>query len=454
MLSWGNPAAMRKLALFRFVFVSSRWLRERLTPAGMVIVALSGFAAAFGLDTQSNLAHSVFSLGASFVIVDAAATALLRRRAPRLAVRRHLPEFVTAGQPARYRIEVSNDVRMPAPAGRLVERLRQPWPSPASLQHHRGTVAANRFDRRIGYPAFLDMLTRLRALDVAHVVLPPLLPGQRVDIEVAARPTARGLAVFESLWLVATGPLGLVETRVPVAASAATLPVLPARLPVELPPASNHRLLQPGGISLALHVGDSEEFRSLRDYRPGDPLRAIHWRSFARTGKPLVREFQEEFFSRHALLLDTAAPYPFAPAFETAVSMAAWLVAQPRDADSLLDLMFVGDRMHRVTAGRGLGGSDALLRVLATVAPTPPESIEPLLATLERNAAQVSSLVAIFLVWDEPRQNAVRRLLARGIRPTVLIMEQDGMPPVGDDAKFAGILRHIPVPQSSAAIQA
>lgn len=445
---------MRKLALFRFVFVLSRWLRERLTPAGLVIIALTGFAGAFGLDTQSNLAHMVFSLGAGLIAVDSAAAALLRRRAPKFSVRRHLPEFVTSGEPARYRIEVRNEGTSAAQAGSLVERLRQPWPSPASLQHFRGAVATNRFDQRIGYPAFLDMLRRLRAIEVGRIMLPALLPGQRIDIEVPTRPTARGLAVFESLGFVMTGPLGLVEAHMPVAAMEATLPVLPTRRPVELPPASSQRLLQPGGISLAQHVGDAEEFRSLRDYRPGDPLRAIHWRSFARTGKPVVREFQEEFFSRHALVLDTAAPYPFAPAFETAVSMAAWLVARPRDADSLLDLMFVGDRVHRLTAGRGLGGADALLRVLATVAPTPPKGIEPLLATLERNAAQVSSVIAIFLAWDEPRQNAVRRLLARGLRPIVLVVAPDDTPPAGDEAGFAGILRRIVVPELPAAAQA
>ncbi|MER2623122.1 MAG: hypothetical protein ABTS22_04205, partial [Accumulibacter sp.] len=99
---------MHKLALFRLVFVTSRGLRERLTPAGLVIVALTAFAGAFGLDTQANLAHLLFSLGAGGVAVDAAGARLLRRRAPRLAVRRHLPEFVTAGEPARYRLEVLN----------------------------------------------------------------------------------------------------------------------------------------------------------------------------------------------------------------------------------------------------------------------------------------------------------------------------------------------------------
>ncbi len=136
--------------------------------------------------------------------------------------------------------------------------------------------------------------------------------------------------------------------------------------------------------------------------------------------------------------------------------MAAWLVARPRDADSLLDLMFVGDRVYRLTAGRGLGGADALLRVLATVAPTPPENIGPLLATLERNAARVSSVIAIFLAWDAPRQDAIRRLLARGVRPTVLVVATgnaaDSSGNDGDnDARFAGILRRIVVPEFSAA---
>jgi uncharacterized protein (DUF58 family) len=439
---------MRKLALFRLVFLSSRWLRERLTPAGLVIVVLTSFAGAFGLDTQANLAHMVFSLGVSLVAVDAAMVFLMRRQAPRLTAHRYLPEFVTCSEPARYRINVRNDGMSPAPACNLVEQLRQPWPSQASLQHHRNQWATNRFDQKVGYPAYLDSLRRLRAFDVERLELPPLLVGQRADISVPVRATARGLAVLQRLWMVMTGPLGLVEARVPVLVSEATLPVLPTRLAVEVSPASSHRLLQPGGISLAQHVGDTEEFRSLRDYRPGDPLRAIHWRSFARTGKPLVREFQEEFFSRHALVLDTAAAYTFAPAFETAVSMAAWLVARPRDTDSLLDLMFVGDRVHRLTAGRGLGGADALLRVLATVAPTPADSIEPLLATLERNAGQISSLVAIFLVWDEPRQRAVRRLLARGIRPMVLVVEQGGAAPVDEDSGFAGIMRRVAVPQA------
>jgi len=440
---------VRQFGLFPLVFVSSRWLSEHLSAMGMMLLGLTAFAGAFGVNTQINLAHQIFSLGISLLAVDAAALAVLRRRRTQLSAQRQLPEFASCDQAFRYRIEVRNEGHQATLGHRVVEKLHQPWPQPADRPHRWGRAARPDPGRRARYPGFLELLLRLRVLEVEPVGMPPLLPGQSVTLELSARPTARGLAVFESLHWILPGPLGLVESRMGIAASPATLPVLPSRLPVQLPPPASHRLLQPGGITQAQHVGDAEEFRSLRDYRPGDPLRNMHWRSFARTGRPMVREFQEEFYSRHTVLLDTAAPYPFAPEFETAVSMAAWMVVRPRDADSLLDLVFVGDRVHRVTTGRGLGGSDTLLRVLATVAPTPPGSIASLLSSFERNAAQVSSLVAIFLTWDEPRQATVRRLLARGLRPTVLVIETGTVLPVDLDDAFVGIVRRVTVPDLS-----
>jgi len=442
---------VRKLALFRLAYRVSRLLRERLTANGLLLGVLTAFAGAFGLDTQVNLAHMLFSIGTCFLVVDAFAVTLLRLRAPRLEARRHLPDFVTAGESAKYRIEIWNPGSKPASACGLAEDLGQPWPSAKSLAGFQEAVATNPFDRRVGYPAFVDLLRRLRGVEIGRANVPRLLPGQRTVVDVALAPIARGLANFQRLSVVLTGPLGLVEARVPVAVEKGKLPVLPERTRVEVPRAASHRLLQPGGIALAQRVGDSEEFHSLRDYRSGDPLRLIHWRTFARTGKPIVREFQEEFFSRHALVLDTSAPYPFAPAFEKAISIAAWLITRPRDAESLLELVFVGDRVHRLTAGRSLGSADMLLRVLATLVPTA-DSIEPLLNTLERHADQVASIIAIFLHWDDARRKAVQRLLARGIRPTVLVVEAGGDFSDVDDVAFTGIVRRIAVPPAIAPV--
>lgn len=430
---------MAKLALFRRVFLVTRWVRDRLTPSGMTLLGLTAFAAAFGIDTRANPAHLLFTLGVSLLAVDAIAVTLARRRSVPLRAQRLLPRFLSADQAGRYRLQVWNTGKQALAPQILLEHLAQPWPEAGSLAH------------RAGYSTFLALLRRLRTLEVDRLSLPPLLPGQRVELDAVARPNARGLAQFDGLYRVIHGPLGLVENRVRVDAPIAALAVLPARLNVAVPPCVSERLLQPGGISLAQHVGDAEEFRSLRDYRPGDPLRAIHWRSFARTGKPLVREYQEEFFSRHALVLDTAGGQAFGATFETAVSLAAGLVSRPREADSLLDLMFVGDRVHRLTSGRGLGETDTLLRVLATVTPTPATGITPLLASMERHAGQVSSLIIIFLAWDEVRRNAVDRLLARGLRPLVLLVGDTtgGVGTNADDSRHAGILQRIPAAEAA-----
>ena len=81
---------------------------------------------------------------------------------------------------------------------------------------------------------------------------------------------------------------------------------------------------------------------ALRDYRPGDPPRHIHWRSWAKMGRPIVKEFEDEFFVRHALILDTFCEAPEADRFEESVSVAASFACSLQTQDSLLDLLFVG----------------------------------------------------------------------------------------------------------------
>ena len=44
------------------------------------------------------------------------------------------------------------------------------------------------------------------------------------------------------------------------------------------------RRYQPGGIPLSSSTGDAIEFLGTREYREGDPVRNIHWRSWARAG--------------------------------------------------------------------------------------------------------------------------------------------------------------------------
>jgi hypothetical protein len=79
-------------------------------------------------------------------------------------------------------------------------------------------------------------------------------------------------------------------------------------------------------------VGDSQEFLQLRDYRPGDPVRRIHWPSTARSGRLVVKETGEEYFARIGLVMDTFTGDDDGAILDAAVSVAASLAAAPASA--------------------------------------------------------------------------------------------------------------------------
>ncbi len=408
---------MRLVGLFRRAFLLSRWLERRVTPAGAVVAATALAAAMLGVDTRASLAHFVFGAAVGLALVGFVARGRFR---PALEIARRLPPFVTVGTPVRYAVSVRNRSRFALAGLSLEECLRQRYPTAAEFARRR-THASNWFDRAVGYPDWIDWLRRLRGVETASAPIPRLEPGQSAELALELRPVHRGTAVFESFGISRGEPLGLWRALRDVPAEEA-LVVLPRIFPVGWPAFAGSRHHQPGGISLASRVGDSEEFRSLREYRPGDPLRAIHWRSWARTGHPVVKEHQEEYFARHALVLDTAAIAADDEIFEGAVSVAASFAVAQRGTDSLLDLLLVGTETHCVTAGRGLGSTDSLLRVLAGVRPSPAESFGRLAQTVTAHAGAISSAILVLQRWDDDRARLVSLLAGIGIGVRIYVL--------------------------------
>lgn len=73
------------------------------------------------------------------------------------------------------------------------------------------------------------------------------------------------------------------------------------------------------------------DFYGLRDWRPGDSRRWIHWRTSARRGSLVVRQFEQRRSQDLALLVDLWQPTQPSEAelahVETAVSFVATLLA-------------------------------------------------------------------------------------------------------------------------------
>ena len=161
-------------------------------------------------------------------------------------------------------------------------------------------------------------------------------------------------------------------------------------------------------------------------FRSGDPLRHIHWRSWAKTGKPIVKEFEDEFFVRHALVLDTFDEEPNSEVLEEAVSVASSFACTILTQESLLDLLFVGNQSYCFTAGRGVAHADQMLEILASVKNCPDKPFVALENLVLNHIGVVSGCICVLQRWDAARRKFVAKLKAVGVPLLVLIVVPTG----------------------------
>jgi uncharacterized protein (DUF58 family) len=398
----------------------------------LAVLYLLTAAAVFGIDTQRTAAYQIFALTVALMAVASLGALRLPHR---LTLARELPPYATVGEPFSCRYRIANGSAKAVRGLRLRDELEENLPSPERFRRARGEGDAgiNWVDRQIGYPRWLALISRARGADLEEISLPDLGPAQHETMTRSITPLRRGVLRFERLRLLRPDPLGLINAVATLDAPDSVL-VLPRIHPVPPLTLSGLRRLQHGGVSLSQHVGDSEEFTQLRDYRSGDPLRHIHWRSFARVGKPVVKEFQDEYFTRYALVLDTFGEAVPERSFEAALSVAASILVGLPLRDALLDLMFVEDRAWCLTAGRGVGQVSELLRVVAVLQPQAQPGFATLAQRVVRQSDSLSACVVVLLGLDEQRRELLARLATSGISVLALV--------VGQAAEVPGVQVH------------
>ena len=402
-----------------FASLTHRFNR-RLTLAGWVILCGTVAAAALGADTAASYSYQTFAMLGCLVIASALCTPFGR---PQLSLERRLPKFGTVGETLRYRILLRNPGRKPQNALQLIEEMPDPRPSFEEFVRtpEPGEERRNWLDRSNGYYRWRWLMARNIRAHIPELAVPDLPPGGGCEVTAVLTPLRRGVLRLTGTTVACPDPFGLFRLlrKIPLPESIMILPKRHAMPSFALPGAMKYQL---GGVSLASSVGESEEFVSLREYRPGDPLRRMHWKSFAKLGKPIIKECQEEFFVRHALILDTFGELASEAIFEEAVSIAASLACTIQDQDSLLDLMFVGLEAYCFTSGRGVGHIERMLEILASVQMCREKDFAALEHLVLTHATELSGCVCVFLAWDEPRQHLVRGLLARRVPLRVLVV--------------------------------
>ncbi len=402
------------------------WFQRRLTKGFLILLMAVTLLAALGVDTNLAMAYQAFAFIVCLLLVAIVASRFSR---PRFLVRRQLPRFGSVGAPLTYTVMLENCTAGMERGLSLLEDLSDPRPSLREFVEtpEPGEGKRNWFDRKYAFYRWTWLISKKVMAVPQEQPVPPMPARGTVEIQMHLTPLRRGVLRFRGVAIACPEPFGLFRALVTIPQPQSLL-ILPRRYPVPPLALPGTMKYQQGGVALASAVGQSEEFVALRDYRAGDPLRHIHWKSWAKTGKPIVKEFQDEFFVRHALILDTFCASAHNDRFEAAVSVAASFAWTLQTQESLLDLMFIGPEAYCFTAGRGLAHAEQILEILACVEVCRDKPFDSLTQLMTQHLSAVSGCICVFLEWDDARQLLVQRLHSLGIPALVLVLTDTNNP--------------------------
>lgn len=415
------------LQRFQYRFYSggtalNHFLRRRIRPAGIGVLIVIVVATGAAAGNPEPPVYQTFALALSLAAV---ALVFLPFRRARLEAQRELPLHATAGQRLTYHVTLRNLRPRTLRRFALVETPPDPRPGMGLYLASRepGEETRNVFDRSLAWYRW-NWLCEIRLLfeGGSSGMLGELKPGASRQFQVSLVPRRRGVIRMNDLRVALPDPLGLFQRCLKVPAPPASLAVLPRRYPLprfELPGSAR---FQPGGEAVAKHAGATGEFTGLRDYQSGDPLRLIHWPTWARTGKPVVKELEDTFFPRHGLILDTFPAAGDEELFEDAVSVAASFIVAVDARESLIDLMFIAGHERVITAGQGIARAETLLEVLAGVESSPQEDFDALAKLVLRHAEDLAGCLCVFSGWSESRAKFLDRLNRAGIETSALVL--------------------------------
>ncbi|MEW1834079.1 DUF58 domain-containing protein [Microbacterium sp. NPDC079995] len=195
-----------------------------------------------------------------------------------------------------------------------------------------GRLVVTNIGRRTALPGRVDLPVGDGLVDV-HV--PLLRPRHEIAETVAIPARRRGIVTVGPARTVRGDPLGIL-TREATWQETHTLYVHPVTTPLRSTASGLIRDLE-GSPSRTIVDADFS-FHALRPYVPGDSPRQVHWKSTAKTGAMMVRQYEETRRSRMILVLARGQDeFADDDEFELAVSAAASIgvrgIRDGRDVD-------------------------------------------------------------------------------------------------------------------------
>jgi uncharacterized protein (DUF58 family) len=375
-----------------------RWTRE-----GFIYFGFWGLLMVAGLLQQINLILLVAGLAAGPMIGSIFSSAAMLRR---LRVSRRVPPYVFSGGPLSIDYTLDNDRRWSAALALILDDEMSP------------------VDRAVSGPSSL----------YPEAFFPRIAGQSRARVRWQGVAPRRGKYRFRTLELVTRSPFGLLERRVSIA-DPAQLTVYPQighltrrwqqihREASETRRGSRHDLST-----------QQQEYHGLRDYRPGDSPRWIHWRTSARLGQPMVKEFEQQHEQDLAILVDPWLPRTKVSseqreALEDAIKFAATICFETcRHPGRRMLLGWCGPTPGIRQGPASVKLLHELLDQLSTLRPSPEASLSALLdvvppLTLRESFLIVVSTRPINLLEEVERSSRLSASSLRGLVGRVTLID-------------------------------
>jgi uncharacterized protein (DUF58 family) len=398
----------------------AHFFSQRVKPAGIMLVILIPIS--WTLMPMYSLGPVYQIRGMIFAMLTLSILWLLFRRA-KVSTTRRLPRVATAGEPLEYYVEIHNMGKRTLSGANFLEMKPDNRPNRALFMNSREPGEENRniFDRLFCYYRWEWLQEKLTLFSCRpSAFINSLPPGAYAKTPLSLTPKKRGIIMLKDLRIFLPDPFGIFQRCISAHSSEDKLIVLPHRYRIpqlQLPGSARFQL---GGEASSNTIGQSGDFTSVREYRPGDPLRHIHWKSWARTGIPIVKEYEDVFFPRYGLILDTFASQEQADLFEEAVSVAASFAASIDTQESLLDLMFIHDEAFVFSSGRGEERVDSILEILAGVNCEPRTDFDALQKLVLQYSDELTASICVFTGWCDQRCDTISRLHRAGMDLVIL----------------------------------
>lgn len=271
------------------LLVPPKGQRTLPTKAGWLHLALTVAFGVAAYNTGNNILFLTLSLLLAVLVLSGVLCFLNFRQ---VRWRLGIDPPVRAGEPAAVYVEIENGKRA-LPSYALVVRLRAVESGARTRLHLKGRLEA----------------------------------GERRRLDWSFVPEKRGAETVRLEGVETAFPFGLITRRVG-AALERRVAVWPVRR------SGTFHASGPGrrgrGTLSSRSSGPGEELLRLRGYRPGDPLRDVHWKASARTGGLVVRESRAERPGGFVVWVDPAGWSGDEAGFEAMLARAATLAEELR----------------------------------------------------------------------------------------------------------------------------